>query len=63
MAFFTVIRKLALVMVKSDDFDASNWQLDDEIGGIEDIVATKCSWCRIRKAFRGFSQTHGQACF
>jgi hypothetical protein len=43
MAFFTVIRKLALVMVKSDDFDASNWQLDDEIGGIEDIVATKCS--------------------
>jgi len=36
-------REHALLMVKSDDFIASSWKLDDEIGSIQDVVVTKCS--------------------
>ena len=36
-------REQALLMVKSDDFTASSWKLDDEIGSIQDVVVTKCS--------------------
>jgi len=36
-------REQALVLVMSDNFDATNWKLDDEIGSIQDVIVAKCS--------------------